>query len=71
MWPTGGNSALAQEADHGLATLVENLGCIHCECDEMGRSSGWSSAMAVAFSQTIAEIEVVTSDVSWQVSQWE
>jgi len=26
---TGGNAALAQEADHGLATRLEHLGCVH------------------------------------------
>jgi hypothetical protein len=27
---TGGNAALAQEADHGLAALLQYLGGIHC-----------------------------------------
>ena len=27
---TGGDGALAQEADQGLAALLEYLGCVHC-----------------------------------------
>ena len=49
---TGGNVALAQEADHGLTTSLEYLGCVHCGmgcwCEEW---SGRTSAAAVALSQ--------------------
>ena len=34
---TGGGRALAQEADEGLAALLEDLGGVHCEgCDRCG-----------------------------------
>lgn len=32
---TGGCGALAQEADHGLASSLEDLGCVHCGMDEV------------------------------------
>lgn len=31
---TGWSGALAQEADHGLAASLEDLGCVHCGMDD-------------------------------------
>lgn len=60
---TGRSGALAQEADHGLATLEEHFGCVHGD-ESVKRFRSTRSAVGVAKARRTCDRKLVAMELS-------